>query len=124
MTFWKVIFWLLALLTLKDAVGLMFSGDAAPMDLIALAVGAFLLIPYYGYAYQVAIGWKLFWQISFVAVFLLGSYGWILFFNAFLSNPNHISFILLGLGIGLALLIFIPPFKYAFKSDNIWLNHA
>lgn len=124
MILWKVIFWLLVLLTAKDAIGLMFSGDTAPLDIIALAVSSLLLIPYYGYAYQVAIGWKLFWQICFVASCLIGVYGWVLFFEAFLSNPNFISFIFLSLGIGLTLLIFIPPFRYAFKSNNVWLNHA
>lgn len=128
MTFWKVIFWLLALITAKDAVGLLFSGSAAPMDLLGLAVGAFLLIPYYGYAYQVAIGWKLFWQIGFAIICLVGTAVWIpagkVSIEYMLTNPDIVSFIMFGLGLGIGLLMLIPPFRYAFKSNNIWISQT
>ena len=128
MKFWKAIFWILALITARDAVGLLFSGKAEPTDLLSLAIGAFLSIPYYGYAYQVAIGWKLFWQIGFAIVFLVGAYVWVPAGKAsidyMLIKPNIVSFIMFGLGVCIALLMLIPPFKYAFKSNNIWVSHA
>ena len=118
---WKVIFWILAVLTFLDFVALPFKNVIDVDDFVGLAIGALLLVPYYGYAYQVAIGWKLLWQLAFVSnLFSLGY----VFKDHFVENVIDdfvlSEFTALLMIVVLTCLLLIPCFRYAFQSTHLW----
>ncbi|MEP0357692.1 MAG: hypothetical protein ABJD02_04680 [Paraglaciecola sp.] len=121
MKLWKGIFWVLVILTLFDLVSLPFSDDIEVYDFIALTIGTLFLIPYYGYAYQVAIGWKFLWQISFVVNVVLIGYG---IQDPFIENvfykPEVVDIVILLLLTSSVFALLIPCYRYAFKSKELW----
>jgi hypothetical protein len=125
---WKIVFWLLALITARDFFNLMFSGEAELLDLISLAASLFMLIPYYGYAYQLVIGWKLLWQMGFLLISPFFCYQWGLHTWARISQLvqyfDWVSALFFIAGLVMTLAVVIPPFQYAFRSNALWLENA
>jgi RsiW-degrading membrane proteinase PrsW (M82 family) len=118
---WKFIFWVLAILTLFDFVSLPFSDNIEVYDFIGLTISTLFLVPYYGYAYQVAIGWKLLWQISLVVNVVLIGYG---LQDPFVENvfykPEIVDVVVILLLFSSIFVLLIPCYRYAFKSKELW----
>jgi len=129
-TKWKVLFWLIAFFTFLDFIGLPFQSSVGLGDLIGLFIGAMLLVPYYGYSYRVAVGGKRLWQVIFVILVAL---------NLLIMTPLIYSEVVkifsgddiwlmrtvfLVLGTSIMIVLAIPPFRYAFKSPQIWAENA
>lgn len=127
---WKILFWLVAFFTLLDFIGLPFKSSVGFRDLISLFMGVMLLAPYYGYSYRVAIGGKVLWQVIFVILVAL---------SLLMMTPltySEVAKILSGdeiwlmrtvflvLGVSVMVVLAIPPFRYAFKSQKIWDENA
>lgn len=128
MKIWKIVFWLLALVTARDFLNILFSGTATVQGLLNLAASLLLLIPYYGYAYQLVIGWKKLWQSVFLLVAPFLAYQWCLAawfrINYLLEYFDWISALFFVSGLGITLVIVIPPYQYAFRSNTLWLKNA
>jgi len=122
---WKVLFWVIAAALASDFIGLPFKDSISPFSLAGLFIGAVLTTPYYGYAYQTAVGTKLLWQIVF---FLFACLNIFLFS---ILTYSEISKIIAGdhvvmrsfftsLGALVLYVVMLPPYRYAFRSPNIW----
>lgn len=121
MKIWKFVFWLLAALTLFDFLSLPFGGSIEVYDFLGLAIGTLLLIPYYGYAYQVAIGWKLLWQVSYVVNVVLIGFGLQdPFFENVIYKPEIFDVLVLLLLLCSVFVLLIPCYRYGFKSKELW----
>ena len=93
-------------------------------DFVGLILCGFSLIPYYGYAYQVAIGNQVIAIIIFFINLLLtgfASYPGVVYT---VHNISFLQLVFVFLGIALTAIIFYPQFMYAFKSKNIWSRDA
>lgn len=130
MTKWKVIFWLTAFITFLDFIGLPFQNSIHFIDLVGLFIGAMLLVPYYGYSYQVAVGSQRLWQVVFTVIVTLNLIvGLPLIYSEIVKifSGDEIWLmrsILLIMGVSILVILAIPPFRYAFKSKNIWSDSA
>ena len=128
MKYWKVIFWILAIFTFFDFIGLPSAEGVDPIELTLLAVSTMLLIPYYGYAYQLVIGWKKLWIAAFVLTLPISLYQmWLVVELAvyYLSeNGSVISFSIMFITLAFSILLLIPPYLYAFKSNKLWEENA
>ena len=129
-TKWKVVFWLIAFLTLLDFIGLPFQSSINFADLIGLFIGAVLVVPYYGYSYRVAVGGERLWQVIFIILVGL---------SLLVATPLIYSEVVkifsgdeiwimrsmfLVLGVTIMVVLAIPPFRYAFKSKQMWAENA
>lgn len=130
MTKWKVLFWLIACLTLLDFIGLPFQSSISFSDLIGLFIGTMLVVPYYGYSYRVAVGSERLWQVVFIILLAL---------NLLVAIPLIYSEVVkifsgdeilimrsvfLVLGVTIMVVLAIPPFRYAFKSKQMWAENT
>lgn len=125
MKYWKVLFWIFAFLLVIDFIALPLSNDTSIYDFIGLFVGGILLFPYYGYAYQKAVGWKLLWQISFFINVLMVVFSiYDPFIESVLHKPDIAGFFSIVIAVLLCMLLFIPFYRYAFHSNHLWSNSA
>ncbi|SHH23917.1 hypothetical protein [Ferrimonas marina] len=128
MKFWKILFWFLALSTFLEVTRVPFSNSVSPGDLIGLALSALMLIPYYGFAYEVNIGWKRLWQGFFIlyaptSIVLSGiaTYQAVPFL---MRQADMLSWLFLAFRIVLTFVLLYPPYRYAFHSEGIWSNNS
>jgi len=106
--------------------GLPFQRTIGFADLIGQAIGAMLLVPYYGYAYQVKIGNALLWKVSFalLVVLYILSVGPMVYSQVIKIASGEGMWLMrtisVSLGLFLIIVLAIPPFRYAFKSKKLW----
>lgn len=125
MTKWKVLFWIMAVITALELVNFPFQSSIKMASLVGLFISLMLVIPFYGYAYQVAIGGKLLWQIVFgilLTINLISAVPMVISEGSKIASGNEIfmrTFFLL-FGIFIFVVLLLPPYRYAFKSKKIW----
>ena len=123
MTIWKVLFWICAILLVMDFLRLPFSDNIEVYDFIGLIIGSIFLIPYYGYSYQKAIGWKVFWQFGFIVNLVIISF---VIYDPFIINalykPEIVDFVAILFVLILSVFFFIPMYRYAFSSEHLWVK--
>ena len=125
---WKVLFWILALATAKEYYDFPSSSQKSILDFLYLISNGILLIPFYGFAYQTAIGWKKLWQIVFLALipitsyYVLGSILMRLYLSVLVAD--YIGFLLLLIVATFYGVLLIPQFKYAFRSNQLWASNV
>lgn len=121
---WKVVFWIAAFFFTLDLIKLPFRANLNYLNFIWVIVWGFSLFPLYGYAYQIAIGSK---TIA-IAIFSFNTFITLAaFLIAALVNlgmPSIFTFIGLVVGLSILLAFIYPQFLYAFKSDQLWSEHA
>ncbi|QHD54769.1 hypothetical protein [Shewanella algae] len=120
---WKVIFWIGAVSVGFSFVATPF-GNPSIFDLLGLIFSAIGLIPFYGFAYKVAVGSRNIAIGIFVLnlpFFIFGGYEALMYLY---KDPSSGQFIFSGLAVGLAFLFLYPLFGYAFKSDSLWRENA
>ncbi|BDX07508.1 hypothetical protein [Planctobacterium marinum] len=118
---WKFLFWLFALLLFIDFVTLPFSDDIGLWSFVGLVFGCVALIPYYGYAYQVSIGSIDFWRAMFliqVALVIISIYDPVI--ANLLHVPNLENVLIAFVMVLILCLVFIPAYRYAFRSGHLW----
>ena len=121
---WKILFWVALALFLNEAVGLPFSDDIGLYDFIGLSVGGFSLFPLYGYSYQVAIGSK-FIAIGIFLYNLVTSvvlWGYVTYYS--FDESELFVYIIFAVFFTLSVLVLIPQFRYAFRSNQLWRLNA
>jgi len=126
---WKILFWFFAVLTALDFISLPFQKTINLADFIGLFVGALILVPYYGYSHSIAIGNKRLWQVVFcilVALNLLVGlppiYSETL--KIFSGDDSLLRAFFVILALIVLVILHIPPFRYAFKSEKTWAPNA
>lgn len=94
-------------------------------NIVFAILGLVLLIPYYGYSYQKKFANHLLWKVTFfiqlfltVIVFIVSSVA--LFFYVTGGGNFFIGFIGVFAALLFAVILLIPPFRYAFKEDKLW----
>lgn len=121
---WKILFWVILVLFLYEAIALPFSHDIGLYDFIGLTVSGFSLFPLYGYSYQVAIGSK----FIAIGIFLynlvtsLASWGYVIYY--FFEGSDLFLSILFAVLFIFSVLVLIPQFRYAFRSNQLWKLNA
>lgn len=119
---WKILFWILAVLTLIQLIALPFS-ESIQYEILSVIFSGITLIPIYGYSYQIAIGNKL----VAIIIFSLNCLAFLVCILA-LSLLLSTSFSIFQLVVVLCILvvfwlIIYPQYAYAFKSGNLWSNN-
>lgn len=123
---WKVFFWLL--LYWYVASFLYDISSSLDTELIIVSVlKAMLLIPYFGFAYNKRFGYQLFWKITFLIQAALVVVITPLLLTTFHFAKRSVSFrfdesdvVSTLLFAFLSVILLIPPYLYAFKSNSIW----
>ena len=123
---WIFVFWFQAILFGYSLFTFPFSNDLDLYGVAALLVQGILLLPYYGYAYEVRLGVAIIWKVVFL--FYLSIF--LIYFAPSFTRSIHrvISFegdwalglIFIPLSIFFTVILFIPPYRYAFKSERLW----
>jgi len=122
---WKVFFWVLVIAVIGAGVFHVSQGKSNSELFISLAACAFLLIPYFGYAYQKKIAVNLLWKTVFVVQVILTIIVTLAFvIGQYLAIKNggelfYDSLKIIAI-IPIALLSLIPPYLYAFNSHFLW----
>jgi hypothetical protein len=122
MWIWKVVFILTAFSFLLNALKL--PNNFHIITISFLFIEGLTLFPLFGYAYQMAIGSKIFSATIFIINSLIITGGWsYVFFGDHneLSNMGIIGFLIGGV---ITFLYIYPQFAYAFKSNELWKQSA
>ncbi|AZZ98873.1 hypothetical protein [Pseudoalteromonas sp. R3] len=122
---WQLLFGFAAFVTVSELIGLPFKENVDLSNFVSLIVSGILLIPLYGYAFNVAIGSKAIAIAIFVFTAVVPGGFTLIFGVAF--TIQHFSVVQLVFSTGsFALLLFMlyPVFMYAFKSDELWLKNT
>jgi len=112
-----------------DCVSLPFQSSVGIIDFVSLTIGFILTIPYYGYAYHVAFGWKKLWQATFFLLMLLvivygGQSIYSNLSNIVLGNDSITGMLFTMFGLFITYVLSLPVFRYAFKSNQLWQKSA
>lgn len=123
---WKVIFWLLAGLTSSDFFSVPTSDSVDLLGVLGLVASAVMLVPFFGYAYNAIIGAKKIWQVAFCIAMPILACQFVVeisfMSDLFVANPSGPAVFGAVFG-GLAyLLLLLPAYRYAFKSNEFWLQ--
>lgn len=121
--FWKLIFWLAALLAVTSVFTTPFDNPSVT-GVLWLIASLFYLILMYGYAYEIPIGSK---GMS-IAVLILNTPAFVLgiYEAAALAyfKPSLGQTLSTAAAIGFVLLLLYPGYAYSFKSTSIWNQDA
>lgn len=125
MRIWKFVFVIIALSTAKYLFDVL-SADYLNIQKILMAcVGLIYLIPSYGYAFQKKVGSRSLWKILFIVALPA------LVYAMTLPLVESVFYVVTNLDL-FGLLIVLPtftfhviailaPYRYAFKSDELWV---
>ena len=117
---WKLLFFVFLAICLVDLGFMPFQDDIGISHFVSAILGLTVLIPLYGFAYQVPVGNKVvaITICGFNAI-IMGGFMILNFIQMLgdISVARAISFLI---ACGFAFLLMYPQYMYAFKSDKIW----
>ena len=125
---WKVVFFVFLVISLFQ-VATIFSSDAAEaVDVAGVLFSLFILIPYYGYAFQKAVGTSVVWKyVCGLFIFFQMLIWGIVLLTALRSISGGISFSLLLVFVLTPLMAYVaitPLYRYGFKSRHLWSGNS
>jgi hypothetical protein len=117
---WKLVFFIMAFLVLFDFLSFPFKSNINIYDFIGLIFLGLSLIPFYGFAYTIAIGN----QPIAIIIFSLNAFGTLVAcvfgLSFFFNNLSLLNFLFAVLGLSLSYIFIFPQYMYAFKSNHLW----
>ena len=123
---WIFVFWFQAILFGYSLFTFPFGNNFNLYGVAALLVQGVLLLPYYGYAYKVRLGLAIIWKIVFLfylSIFLIyvaPSLPRAIYRVISFEGPWVLDVIFIPLSILVTVMLFTPPYRYAFKSRKLW----
>ncbi len=121
---WKLLAYFFTAFFIINLVALPFSTNITIWDFVNLIVIGLSLIPMYGYANEVAIGNKL----TAIAIFMYNAICTIaatwLFITIVISAFSITSLVIYIFAELFVLVCMYPQFKYAFKSEHMWVKNT
>jgi len=122
---WKILFWFVLITTVGSFISLPFKDSISIADFVALFYGGILAIPYYGYSYQKPIGNSLMWKLVFALLCIttipfVGNVAYLDIQRIITGDAALIRSAFLLIFLGFIVVFFLAPYRYAFKSKDIW----
>ncbi|MEZ5460351.1 hypothetical protein [Dokdonella sp.] len=114
------IWWFYFALSLLLAVVSLIQGVSSPIELAFGIVNAFALAGLWGYISQVAVGWRLFWVLYFVASVVANIVGLALF-AADIGQRDFAFLMIVSFSIVLVAPMYLALWRYAFRSPKVWM---
>ena len=121
---WKLLAYLFTAFFIINLVALPFSTNVTIWDFINLIAIGFSLIPMYGYAYKIAIGNKFTAIIIFIYNAICATAATWLFILIVKSAFSVTSLAIYMFAEMFILVCMYPQFKYAFKSEILWVKNT
>ncbi|MEZ5463566.1 hypothetical protein [Dokdonella sp.] len=114
------IWWFYFALSLLLSVVSLIQGVSSPIELAFGIVNAFALVGLWGYISQVAVGWRLFWVLYFVASVVANIVGFALF-AAGIGQRDFAFLAIVSFSIVLVAPMYLALWRYAFRSPKVWM---